>query len=66
MTATNDNAICPRCAKRFAPCEPWRVGCPVCGNILQTATREAVAAAFKRRTDEGWHGDRRIRSRLPL
>ena len=46
MTATNANAICPRCAKRFTPCEPWRVGCPVCGNILQTATREAAASTL--------------------
>ena len=58
--------VCPRCATMFDPCEPWRCGCPTCGNLLVWATPLAIWNAFKNRKREGWKGNRRTRNRVPL
>ena len=61
-----ESKICPRCAKSYDPCPPWRCGCEACGNILRPATPETVERAKASRKREGWKGDRRTRNRVPL
>ena len=61
-----DAKICPRCAKLYSPCEPWRAGCTACGNLLKWATPNMVVVAVANRKREGWIGDRRTRDRVAL
>lgn len=58
--------VCPRCAKLYDPCEPWRCACEACGNLLVFAYDGAVERAQVNRTREGWKGDRRTRKRVAL
>ena len=66
FVAPTTGKVCPRCAKLYDPCEPWRCGCTACGNLLVWATRAAIARASYHRKLEGWRGDRRTRNRVPL